>query len=171
MKLIELGRTSLAKRKGYFTMVDDEDYEYLNQFNWHLQKDAKGYCYAIRHLKGNNKTEIRMHRELMKLTDKKLFVDHINHNGLDNQKSNLRICTRSQNMANRRKHKKATSKYFGVGLGWYNEKRTWRARIRKDNKVMHIGWFKNELDAALAYNEAAIKYHGEFANINIINND
>ena len=109
-----------------------------------------------------------MHRVIMN-TLGNMNVDHIDHNGLNNQKENLRNCTQSENARNRTSRKGSTSKYLGVskchkimkyGIYYY-----YRVKI---NQRQHVGNFKTEIEAALAYNEAALKYYGEFANLNII---
>jgi hypothetical protein len=101
------------------------------------------------------------------------FCDHINHNGLDNRKANLRVATRKQNVWHRRKFSGRTydglkqpsrSKYKGVD--WSKEMKRWRVRIRVNGKRLYLGSFENEIDAAKAYDEASKKYHGEFAALN-----
>ncbi|KPL25465.1 MAG: hypothetical protein AMJ75_01080 [Phycisphaerae bacterium SM1_79] len=106
-----------------------------------------------------------MHRQILKVPDH-MFVDHINHNGLDNRKANLRPATRTQNNRNRRKVHKANfhSKY--KGLTWYKREKRWAVRIMADGNSKFIGYFQNEIEAAKAYDTAAKKYHGEFAVLN-----
>jgi hypothetical protein len=94
-----------------------------------------------------------------------MFCDHINHNGLDNRKANLRPATHTQNVWNRRKFKPhSRSKYKGVDKA--NDMKRWRARIRVNGKRIYLGSFKTELAAAKAYDQAARKYHGDFAAVN-----
>ena len=111
MKEIQLSKH--GKNKGrYVALVDDEDYEYLNQFNWYAHKDQSTY-YARRNVKINNvHTVERMHWVVMG----RKWVDHINHNGLDNQRHNLRECTKHQNLMNRRPERLSASKYKGVSI-------------------------------------------------------
>jgi hypothetical protein len=99
-----------------------------------------------------------------KMGTQDVFVDHINGNGLDNRKSNLRICTHQQNCENSRKRKKSFSKYKGVY--WSKNAKKWVAQITIDGKSKHLGYFELEEDAAAAYDKAAVKYFGEFACLN-----
>ena len=148
--------------QGKVALVDDEDYEYLNQWKWHVSNGnyARRTIYNFKLCKA-----LFMHREIMKVS-KGLLVDHINGNSLDNRKLNLRICTNSQNLRNRLKNINNTSGYKGVRL--INSTKKWRAQIWLNSKYYHLGLFNNIKDAARAYNAAAIKYHGEFANLNKI---
>ncbi len=112
-----------------------------------------------------------MHREIASLRIRKLseneVVDHRNRDGLDNRSENIRIATRSENHANSKKYKnKGASKFKGVG--WDKVNRKWRAKIMIDYCTIHLGRFDSEIEAALAYNKAAIKLFGEFALINEI---
>jgi hypothetical protein len=161
----EEGRTVLEDKmtkeiyltKGMVTLVDDEDYIILSKFNWQALKHG-GIWYAVR-----SRCRIYMHREIMK-TPSNMVTDHINHDGLDNRRCNLRICTQTQNQYNREKHLRNTSGYKGVT--WDKSNHKWRAQIRHDGVYLSIGYFRSVTEAALAYNNAAIKYHGEFAKLN-----
>ena len=95
--------------------------------------------------------------------EKGLQTDHINRNGLDNRKVNLRKCTSAENNCNVEK-RTSGSKYKGVY--WYNERKMFRANINVNKKYIFLGYYNTELDAAIAYNNAALKYHGEFACLN-----
>ncbi len=161
------------KNKGkYFTQVDDEDYDELMKFKWSIHFAGKAKIkYAVRTIYGK-KTGVSMHRQLLKVTDPKILVDHADLDGLNNQKYNLRIATRSQNNANKNPSKNGTSKYLGVCIH-YNRPRKdgsisfkYYASIRKDKKKKYLGVFDSEENAALAYDEAAKIMHGEFANLN-----
>jgi len=147
-------------------MVDDDDFEEINKFKWLSEKRGNTF-YAQRtdYSNGNNnRIRIKMHRLIMQ-PEKGMVVDHKDRNGLNNQKNNLRICTDSENLCNRTAYGK--SKYLGVS--WRKNRRTWQAVIKqRGGKYIYLGGFKIETEAALAYNEAAKKYHGEFANLNII---
>lgn len=128
----------LINNKG-IALVNDEDFDYLNQWSWHLSKKM----YAA------NKSRIYMHRLIME-TPKGYVTDHINRNTLDNRRVNLRIITNSQNLMNREKSKKNTSGYKGVT--WNKERNKWKAQIGFNNKNIFIGRFSTREEAAQAYN-------------------
>lgn len=162
MKLIPLTR-------GLFAQVDDEDYDFLMQWKWRAQQNIN-VCYATRKDSGmgydrNNVPMIWMHRVLLGLEKgNPLMGDHIDHNGLNNQKNNLRIATRSQNTINRKRVKTGSSKYKWVS--WCKSKQIWTTEIKAVHMRIYLGQFYSELEAAKAYDEACIKYHGEFAYLN-----
>ena len=158
--------------KGKVALVDDEDFEYLNQWKWYCQENRYKHdtlYYAVRSKTINkHRCLIMMHRVIME-TSNELEVDHIDHNGLNNQKSNLRNCTHSQNHMN--KVSKGKSRYLGVCF--YIQKRKLRgdrllirANIVINKKFISLGYFKTEKAAARAYDRCAKKYHGEYANLN-----
>ena len=161
MKLIKL---SSRKHPGLFAKVDDEDYESLNQFSWYPQKSQHTfYAWASKWI-GKQHIYFSMHRMILKITDSKLEGDHKNSDGLDNQKDNLRIATRSQNSSNRQTVK-GSSKYLGVSFD--KERKKYRAILKKNYKS-YMKRCDTEIEAALVYNEMAVKYHGEFARLNVI---
>jgi len=149
MKLIQLSR-------GFCAQVDDNDFNWLNKITWHAIKDKYTY-YAYTRINGKS---ISMHRLIMK-TPINMECDHVDHNGLNCQRHNLRNATHGQNGMNKRTW--GISKYKGVS---YNGKYI-KAQICINKKQIYLGNFKTEELAAIAYNEAAKKYHGEFANLNI----
>ena len=147
--------------KGKYAIVDVEDYPKLDGYDWQLFESESKNFYAVR-LDGNKL--VKMHREIMN-APAGVFVDHRYGDGLDNRKKNLRIATRAQNQYNRRKTSgKTSSKYKGVHLDRNRNK--YRAIIGCNRKRIFLGYFDNETDAAKAYDEAAKKYHGEFAKLN-----
>ena len=161
MKQISLSR-------GLVALVDDEDYDHLNQYSWSALPAPAGPQYGwyaktnIRTTSGKFTTAL-MHRMLLS-ADPSVHVDHENGNGLDNQKHNLRTCTRSNNMANRTKRKASASVHKGVT--WNARKGKWIARISHQGKRHHLGEFANEHKAAQAYNQKARELFGEFARLN-----
>ena len=151
---------------GYKAIVDIEDLPRLSETRWFSQKHYSTY-YAITNVtKGSSNTSHYMHREIMGKPPAGMEIDHINGNGLDNRKENLRFCSHQQNLqARRKKNPKASSKYKGVS--WEAKANKWRARIRRlSGGDKNLGLFNSELDAAKAYDEAAIERFGSFAVIN-----
>jgi hypothetical protein len=154
--------------KGKVAIVDDEDFEYLNQWKWHIKKSGNNY-YAIKHVKksvGTPTKKILLHRFLLNVYNSDLHIDHINNDSLDNRKINLRICTNSQNQMNRGKSCNNTSGYKGVT--YHKRQNKFNAYITHNKKTVYLGSHLDPVDAAKAYNEAAIKFHGEFAKLNEI---
>jgi len=145
--------------RGLFAIVDAEDYAELSRFQWFAEGGPRTY-YAVR--KENGKS-IKMHRQILNAPDH-LVVDHIDHNGLNNRKSNLRLATFTQNCQNQRRTSHGTSKYKGVH--WNKRLKKWAVQITCDKKTHHLGYFTNEIDAAHAYDHAAKKFHADFANLN-----
>jgi hypothetical protein len=145
--------------RGLFAIVDAEDYPRLSRYTWFAEGTCKNF-YAVR--KENGKS-IKMHREIMNAPDH-LVVDHIDHNGLNNRRENLRVCTFAENCRNLRSSRHKTSKYKGVH--WRKRCKKWAAQITCENKSYHLGYFTDELAAAKAYDKAAKKYHGDFASLN-----
>ena len=153
--------------QGQVAIVDDEDFEYLNQWKWQANQKKSKRFYAWRGKKIDGKYKmIYLHRFILKITDKKIFVDHVNMNTLDNRKINLRICTHSQNQMNTNKNNRNSLGYKGISYDKRVNK--FYANITLNKKTFYLGGFIDPKDAAKAYNEAAIKYFGEFANLNKI---
>lgn len=151
--------------QGKYAIVDSEDFERLHKHKWCANK-AKKTCYADRTVRvGRNKRKhVLMHREILDPPDH-LYVDHINHNGLDNRKANLRTATHRQNCYNRVHFKKnPSSRYKGVCFNRATEK--WDVQIRRYGKCTHLGCFDDEVEAAKAYDKAAKEHQGEFAALN-----
>ncbi len=172
MKEIKLSQQ--GKYKGMFVaLVDDEDYEYLNQWRWSVMVGKRAnYAHGYK----DNKI-VYMHRAILEDSEN-MDIDHIDHDGLNNQRHNLRLCSHSDNMKNSKPY--GTSIYLGVHMHtvktkYYNKKEKkikiakssrWLAKIKVANKYISLGRFKQEKDAALAYDNAAKIHHGEFANLN-----
>jgi hypothetical protein len=151
---------------GKFAIVDPEDYEHLSRYKWYVTKNGNTF-YAKRNTSRKNiKNSLTcyMHRHIIKVPPG-FVIDHINHNGLDNRKVNLRIATRAQNNRHTKKTKnKFRSNYKGIY--WHNRDRAWEVRITADGKRRHFGCYKDEIEAAKAYDHAAKIYHGSFAGLN-----
>jgi len=141
--------------------ISQEDCHLLDEHGWFIKKGGKGLYI---HAKINKKC-IGIHRIIMGTVDTDKLVDHINGNPLDNRRENLRITTKQQNCCNQRK-RVGSSKFKGVV--WHKMGGGWIAQIGVNYKRYHLGSFKSEIEAAKAYNDAAIKYHGEFACLNVI---
>lgn len=145
----------LSQRK--FALVDDEDFDFLNKFKWYAHKGGNTY-YAV--IKENWFIVTRMHRLILGVENECIIIDHIDRNGLNNQKSNLRICNNSENQANRIKKRFCSSNYKGVYFDKKNNK--WICHFNRK----HIGYFDSEIEAAITYDAAAINKFGEFARTN-----
>ena len=153
--------------KGKIALIDNEDYEKVIPHTWRAY-ERHGHWYAVTSVKQSNGQwrSKGMHRIILNVTNKNIFVDHINQNGLDNRKINIRMCTHKENVANR--ISKGKSKYLGVC--WSERSKKWRSSTRGGNgKTKLIGTFEIEQDAAIAYNNSAEMYFGEFANLNKFN--
>jgi hypothetical protein len=156
---------------GYAALVDDHDYEYINQFKWHalVQKSRSPSplirVYAVRNYiapSGKYSTQ-RMHRLILGITDAKLDVDHRDGDGLNNCRGNLRVATRLQNGSNQRKRANSNT-YKGVCFD--KSRKLWMAGIKVNYKRLNLGRFPSELEAAQIYDIAAQELHGEFARLN-----
>jgi hypothetical protein len=146
--------------QGQVALVDDEDFEYVNQFKWCFSN--KGY--AVRSMgKWPHQKSIRMHRVITNCPDNR-EVDHVNKNKLDNRKTNLRICNRSENNSNKLKYRNNKSGYKGVDF--YAPLNKYRAQIKKDGKKIHIGYYDSPLEAASAYDKKSRELFGDFASTN-----
>lgn len=148
--------------QGKSVLVDDDDYEWLMQWKWYASKNGNNHFYAIRKTprKDGRKT-VLMHREIMRPPIGK-EVDHIDNNGLNNQKCNLRICTPQQNKL----YRSPSSKSGYLGVSTSTSGRYITARISKSGTVYNLGTFKTNEEAALAYDQKARELHGEFARLN-----
>lgn len=149
--------------QGYVALVDDEDFERVNAFKWFAVRDKrKVYARRSGERVGKSRLNVHMHRFILGC-DKQ--VDHIDDNGLNNQKRNLRLANDSQNRANQRKQSRPTTSKF-KGVSWHRAANAWVAQIGVNGTRKHIGTFKDEVDAAQAYNFMAEEIFGEFASYN-----
>lgn len=149
--------------RGFVTLVDDEDFQYLNQFKWYAFKNHNRNYYAARRKTnpgGTSKT-VFMHREIINPSIGNQ-VDHKSRNSLDNTRANLRECTPAQNSMNKKNQNGSKSQYKGVTI--FGGK--WKAQITCNNKGIYLGLFTSEALAALAYDNKAKELFGEFANLN-----
>jgi hypothetical protein len=147
--------------RGQYAIVDAADFEWLSRYKWHAApRDAAGGFYARRHEKGRN---VWMHREIMNAPEG-MVVDHIDGNGLNDRRCNLRLCTRTQNGRNRRKNRDSDNEYKGI----WTDKKTGRsyAQIRFEGEQLYLGSFDTAVEAARAYDRKARELFGEFAYLN-----
>lgn len=141
-------------------LIDLEDVDLVKDIKWHKSELQRNTHYCL----SNDKQWKRLHRLILGISDPTMFVDHINHNGLDNRKSNLRVCTNRQNNCNC--HIPKNNRSGCKGVYWSEERQKWCAQITINNKTKSLGRFENYEDAVNARNQAANKYYGEFANEN-----
>ncbi len=142
--------------QGLFALIDDEDANVVRKYKWTLHKGKN-----TNYVRACGPRKIYMHRLIM-AAPKHSEVDHKNRNGLDNQRSNLRLCTRQQNCCNKKLKSAKTSLYRGVSF----KSGKWRVQITVNQQVMHIGLFQDEMEAARAYDARVQKCFGEFATLN-----
>lgn len=157
-----MGKNNIITSKNIRITIDEEYYDQLISFTWHINSD--GYAVTQR-----QKQKIKMHRLIMDVNDPSIQIDHINGNKLDNRKANLRLCTNQQNCRNVTKRTNNKSGYKGVV--WHKASNKWLAKITVNKIVKYLGIFENKDMAAKAYNNAAIKYFGEFALLNEIKDE
>lgn len=146
--------------RGEIALVDDDDYDWLNQWIWYT---SNGYVVRRDYDSTGKLITVFIHRAITG-AEKGQIVDHINGSKLDNRKENLRICTHAENMRNRRNKKHGSSKFKGVS--WQENMNLWEASITYENKHMSLGYFQDEIIAANMYNHIASKLFGEFAYLN-----
>ena len=148
--------------QGKVAIVDDDMFDYLNQWKWYANNNYVGRSITV---SKNKQKHILIHRFIMK-PDKGMLIDHLDGNPLNNQKNNLRICTHSDNMRNCKISIKNTSGYKGVSF--VKKKNKYKSAIKFNKRKIYLGYYIDPIDAARAYNTAAIKYFGEFAHLNKI---
>ncbi len=153
---------------GHTVQIDRDNLHLLEDRgpNWFIWMGQSGIRYVVRRVTTNGVCRWqRLHRLVIDAPTES-FVDHINGNGLDNRRCNLRLCTQAENSANQRSTRTGSSKYRGVSR--YRDGKRWVAQIKRLYKNKHIGLFMSEKQAALAYNRVAEELYGEFARLNII---
>jgi hypothetical protein len=143
-------------------LVNDEDFELVSQYNWHIARNR--YAVTKTSRKNAPRKDILMHRLIMR-AEKGQQVDHINGNGLDNRRENLRFCTHAENQHNI-SYGYGKSRYKGVH--WHKNREKWCSAICYNSKKIYLGSFSSEIEAARAYDEAAKQYFGAFAHLNFI---
>lgn len=157
MKYVPLASTGIK------AIVDDEDFEKAMQYSWQLSK-RKTVSYASAYKKGAGRTrgnKMYLHQFIMGFPPQ---VDHVNGDGLDCRKTNLRECTTSENRHNSKKTERGSSVYKGAS--YHKAAKSWRAVIGVNGRTKQIGGFKTEIEAAQAYDRMAQIYHGPFAKFN-----
>jgi hypothetical protein len=159
MKLIPLSQ-------GLYAQVDDQDFEWLSKWKWSAVLKHNVWYAVRRPEKHGRRRTVYMHREIMGFPDGK-HIDHIDRDGLNNRRSNLRICSAAQNQRNRGKQVNNAAGHKGVSWNW--QKRKWEARINARGKRKFLGYFDSPEEAAFAYDRAAVQYYGEFAKLNFPN--
>lgn len=154
---------TISLTQGKVVIVDDENYESLNCFKWHVLKGANTY-YAIRNDRGSDfkKKSILMHRIILNAPDG-VLTDHRNGDGLDNRKLNLRLCTHAENIRHQGLNRRNTSGFKGVIFRKSSTQKAYDAKIKVNNKWIHLGCYRTAKQAAQAYDLAALKYHEGFA--------
>lgn len=151
-------------QNGMIALVDDEDYERVSQFQWHIEARPYG---KISHI--SNRELGQLNRYLLDVKDPKILITHKNKKRLDNRKDNLTTLAHIEAIRQSKGRKNATSKYKGVS--WNKANKRWHARILLNGKNKHLGYFVNEIEAAKAYNSAVLTYLDGDAYINILNEE
>lgn len=163
----EVAVREIQLTRGFVALVNDEDYERVAAFEWHALTTG-GKVYAARK-EGTRRTSrsVLLHRFVLGV-EQSVLVDHIDGDGLNCRRLNLRAATSSQNQGNRRRNRNGSSQFKGVG--WHAGAKKWRARISRAGVVREIGLFADERDAARAYDAAARVQFGSFAAVNFPEN-
>jgi hypothetical protein len=149
--------------QGQMALIDDEDWNLVSRYKWFAHWDIKGKCfYAVTNIvmQDGKRGRLYMHRIITNANIGE-DVDHIHHMTLDNRRSELRVCTHSQNKCNGGPYINNASGYRGVC--WHKSTKKWQAQITTNHKRIHLGYFLTAENAHEAYKAASFKYHGEFS--------
>lgn len=170
--------SKIELKNGYTILVDDEDYDELIKHKWHICKKQHTQYAMSCFVKSMDKSHplyhkhTKMHRYILGITDPNTYIDHIDGNGLNNHKSNLRVCTNSENQQNYIKKRKSTSCFNGVS---YSPKsrigKRWTCRVSNNKDRILIGYYPTELDAAIARDVYIIKHNLIFYKLNLLKRD
>lgn len=154
--------------QGKIALIDDEDFVIVSKHKWYYAQESKNYGRAKTNIKKENGrgTTLKMHTLIMR-PPKGFEVDHINHNPLDNRRSNLRVVTRSQNQKNM--NKMSTNKSGYKGVSHHKKSNKWQVHIMNNGNRVYLGLFVDLKVAAEAYNKAALELYGEYASLNTLN--
>lgn len=155
MREVKVGVTGLV------ALVDDSDFDLVSQFSWRKVKDRCGVTYARREWRDG---AVRKGQFMHNLIIGSIGIDHINHNGLDNRRENLRLATHSQNQGNQQIHGRGASRFRGVV--WNKRKGKWQAQAKLGGSYKYLGLFDDEELAAKAVDTALLNHYGDFANLN-----
>jgi AP2 domain len=152
--------------QGLVALVDEQDHGALTVFKWFARRGGSTF-YAVRNGPRPSQPSIYMHRVLLSLVDgaSNVLVDHRNGNGLDNRRSNIRVASNMQNLANQ--HSRAATSRF-KGVSWDSERGAWQANITFAYRKKYLGRFVSEVSAARAYDSAALSLFGPFARLNAV---
>jgi len=142
---------------GMTAVIDDVDRSLIDGIRWHVQINKSGVMYAVTYSLGRKK--IYMHRRLLGLTDSAIHVDHIDGNGLNNVRANIRVCNHAENSRNQSIRVNNSSGFKGI---WKHQKGKWQAKIVKEGRSFHLGTFESPEAAQAAYANASAMIHGEY---------
>lgn len=158
-----MGKLIITNKKGetFAVLYDDRDKEFILSHSWCVVRPKRKIYAAMGCRRDDGRKTLKFMHRLLLNPPQNLQIDHINGNGLDNRRSNLRTCNNQQNNLNKGIY--VTNKIGYKGVSFQKEKRKWRARIRVDSHEVFLGYFSDPKKAAIAYNDAAVKYFKDFA--------
>jgi hypothetical protein len=159
---------TISLTQGYVALVDDTDFDRVSQYKWRALVDRRrNKVYAVRKTHGSHSSRrtAYLHREILGVNDPEVKVDHRNGDSLDNRRVNLRKCVCGENNANSRKRRDGLSSQY-KGVCWHTRDRKFQASIRVHGRTRYLGMFRDEVQAAQAYDMAAREHFGQFAQCN-----